>query len=75
MLQNATVAVTIIVPKKSFSAQTYMQAANIQKFVCLFKIHVNPELDRTINPQHKMLFNVKNFYLCVLVFQSLFVES
>lgn len=52
-----------------------MQAANIQKFVCLFKIHVNPELDRTINPQHKMLFNVKNFYLCVLVFQSLFVES
>ena len=75
MLRNATVAATIIVPKKSFSAQTYMQAANIQKFVCLFKIHVNPELDRTINPQHKMLFNVKNFYLCVLVFQSLCVES
>ena len=75
MLQNATLAVTIIVPKKSFFAQAYMQAANIQKFVCLFKIHVNPELDRTINPQHKMLFNVKNFYLCVLVFQSLFVES
>ena len=75
MLRNATVAATIIVPKKSFSAQTYMQAANIQKFVCLFKIHVNPELDSTINPQHKKLINVQKYYLCVLVFQSLFVES
>ena len=60
--------------KKSFSAQTYMQAANIQKFVSSFKFINALSWFALLITIEKQMFNVKIFYLCVFVFQSILIE-